>query len=142
VKLGRLFTRRRRRRMLDGLREFANIVGSETQIRASLSGSGHWLVHGRVVGDGDFDGIVVLAAGSQWRGNLRAQGVLVHGELIGDLVARGKVELGPTGKVTGTVTAPLLAIAQGGEHTGAVQMGEASVVRFRERRGEPRQAAA
>ena len=142
MKLSQLLSRRRRRRMLDELRAFTNVVGSATQISASLSGSGHWLVHGQVIGDGDFDGIVVLAAGAQWRGNLRAHSIVVHGELSGDIVARGKVELGPTGQVNGAVTAPLLAVAQGGRHTGEVRIGEASIVRFRERRGQEGQAAA
>lgn len=128
--------------MVDALREFANVVGSETRITASLSGAGHWLVHGNVIGDGDFDGIVVLAAGACWQGDVRAHSVIVHGELMGDVVARGKVELGPTGQVTGAVTAPLLAIAEGGRQSGEVRMGEASIVRFRERRGETRQVAA
>ena len=128
--------------MIDGLREFANVVGGTAHISASLSGSGHWLVHGRVTGDGDFDGIVVIAAGAQWHGDLRAHSVVVHGEISGDVVARGKVELSATGRVKGAVTAPLLAIAEGGEHSGEVRMGEASIVRFRERRGETSQAAA
>lgn len=141
-KLHALLSRRRRRRLVDALREFANVVGSDTRITATLSGAGHWLVHGHVSGDGDIDGIVVLAAGAQWHGNLRAHSVVVHGELRGDVMARGKVELGPTGRVTGSVTAPLLAIAEGGQHSGEVRMGEASIVRFRERRGETHQAAA
>lgn len=128
--------------MVDELKIFANIIGSGTHISASLSGAGHWLVHGRVTGDGDFDGIVVIAAGAHWRGDLRAHSVIVHGEIRGDVVARGKVELGAGARVEGTITAPLLAIAEGGEHRGDVRMGEASVIRFRERRGQASQAAA
>ncbi len=141
-KLDKLLARHRRRRMLDRLRDVPNVVGSATQITASLSGAGHWLVHGGVTGDGDFDGIVVIAPGGCWNGNLRADSVVVHGEVLGDVVARGKVELGETGQIRGTVTAPLLAIAEGGQHTGEVQMGAASILRFRERRGATRQAAA
>jgi cytoskeletal protein CcmA (bactofilin family) len=141
-KLDKLLARRRRRRLLDSAPVFENTVGSGALITASLSGSGHWLVHGRVIGDGDFDGIVVLAAGARWEGGLRAHSVIVHGELVGDVVARGKVELGPTGQVTGAVTAPLLAIAEGGRQTGEVRMGQASIIRFRERRGAASQIAA
>jgi cytoskeletal protein CcmA (bactofilin family) len=137
VKLPKLFEWRRkpRRRSADRPTEFSSQVGIGTRLQGVLHGKGNYQIQGEVVGDGDIEGTVVLAAGAYWQGNVTADYVRIGGKVEGNVVARSKIDLTPTAVVTGDLSAPVVAIAEGAVYEGAISRPrKTQVTRYNERR--------
>jgi cytoskeletal protein CcmA (bactofilin family) len=125
----------RKRRLLDVFGEPATIIGRDVEVIGRLKGDGHFLICGTVRGDSEVAGPVTLAEGSCWHGSLRASNVIVSGEIDGDLIATGRVEIRPSAKVRGSVTGQGIAIAEGAVIEGEVRTAsDAEVSRFVDRR--------
>lgn len=99
----------------------------------NLQGKENFVVNGRVTGDSDVQGAIMLERGSHWTGNITADVVIIQGILEGRVWARRKLEIGATGRVTGDLLSPNIAIAEGAVLSGNV-LGVGRVLRFHERR--------
>jgi cytoskeletal protein CcmA (bactofilin family) len=139
VILDKLFGWRRpqRRRSTDQQDAFTSQIGTGLLFHGELRGRGNYLVQGEVIGDGEIEGGVTLAAGAYWLGNLSADLVQIAGKLEGNVMARAKIELAPTAVVTGQLSAPAVAIAEGALVEGAISRPrKTQVTRYTERRGQ------
>lgn len=126
----------RKRRMQDQIGPPATILGPGANLKGTLQGSGHFLVAGRVVGDADIEGALTLAEGGHWQGAIRADDVILAGELDGELLARGRVEILGSARVRGRVVGSGISISAGAVVEADLQsLGEADIVKFDERRG-------
>jgi cytoskeletal protein CcmA (bactofilin family) len=67
---------------------------------------------------------VSLPADSRLDGNIRGHNVDVGGVVMGDIVGKGRVALGPRARVEGQITSTSLAIAEGAVFIGSSTMGE------------------
>ena len=137
VKLPKLFTWRRqpRRRSADRLTEFSSQLGIGTHFTGVILGTGNYQILGEVVGDGEVEGALVLATGAFWKGNITADFVRISGKVEGDVVARNKIDLTPTAVVTGNLSAPVIAIAEGALYEGAISRPrKTQITRYNERR--------
>jgi cytoskeletal protein CcmA (bactofilin family) len=82
--------------------------------------------------------VLIVGEGGRWQGNIEADNVIVSGEVQGDIVVHNKLELTPTARVTGRISSPAIAVAEGAIHHGEVHMAkQADIVRFTEKRGGP-----
>jgi cytoskeletal protein CcmA (bactofilin family) len=125
-----------RRRLLDSMGEPATIIGRDTEFVGALSGPGHVLVRGVVRGDSVLAGSVTVAEGGQWLGALRAADIVVAGSIDGDVSAADRIEIRPTARIRGSVSAGRIAIGQGAVVEGDLRTAAASDVhRFEEKRG-------
>lgn len=125
----------RTRRMRDRIGPPTTIIGPGTTVNGALQGTGHFLVAGRVVGDADVDGALTLAEGGAWQGVIRADDVVLAGELEGQLLARGRVEVTASARVRGRVVGSGISISQGAVVEAELQStGDADIVSFDERR--------
>ena len=99
-------------------------LGPGTSFDGVLSFDGALRVDGLVAGTVQAEA-GCLIVGAQGRVNARvAVGELVlAGVLIGDVIAQRRVELLPGAQLEGNVTAPLLAIAEGGRILGRLSTG-------------------
>ena len=130
-------TRNRLRRILDDAGEATTLIGAGCTFRGDFSGKGGFIIGGNIIGDCDIDGTVTLAMGGSWEGNLRAHDIVVSGSVQGEVTARGKLEIGPTAHVEGTVTGAEIAIAQGAVVTGGVHVTAGKqVTHFTEKRAQ------
>lgn len=139
VRLPKFIERRRqkRRRSTDHLSAFTNQIGAGLLFQGTLQGEGNYFIQGEVVGDGEIQGVVALAAGAYWKGNVSAEYVQVAGKIEGNVVANSKIELAATAVVTGDLSAPLIAIAEGAQYQGSINRPrKTQVTRYRERRGQ------
>lgn len=128
--------RQPRRRSADQLTVFTSQIGIGTLFQGELYGSGSYHIQGEVVGDGEIEGSVVLAAGAYWKGNVTADYVRIAGKVEGNVVARSKIDLMPTAVVTGNLAGPVVAIAEGALYEGAISRPrKTQVTRYNERRG-------
>jgi cytoskeletal protein CcmA (bactofilin family) len=127
--------RAKRRRSTDRIETFTTQIATGFFFEGTLDGEGNYLVQGEVVGNGDIDGVVVLAAGAYWKGDLSADHVRIAGKVEGNLVASTKIELAPTAVVTGNLSSPVIAIAEGAVYEGSISRPRKTrVTRFTERR--------
>lgn len=139
VRLPEFIERRRqkRRRSTDRMAAFTSQIGAGFLFEGALEGKGNYLVQGEIVGDGDVEGMVTLAAGAYWKGNVNADYVQVAGKIEGNVIATSKIELAATAEVIGDLSAPLIAIAEGAQYQGTINRPrKTQVTRYRERRGQ------
>jgi cytoskeletal protein CcmA (bactofilin family) len=137
LKLKKLFRFKRppRRRAMDGVDNYATVIGPDALFEGSLHGKDNYLVYGRVVGDCDIQGMLVVAPGGVWKGDVAADHVIVGGTIKGNIVARSKLELSASAHVHGDVMSPYIAMAVGASHEGEVRMKQSRITRYSERRG-------
>jgi cytoskeletal protein CcmA (bactofilin family) len=127
--------RGRLQRILDDAGETTTLIGPGSTFRGDFTGKGSFIVGGTVIGDCDIDGTVTLSVGGSWQGNLRARDIVLAGTVQGEVTAHGKLEIGPTARVEGTIAGAEIAIAQGAVIEGGMRMtGAGRVTRFTERR--------
>ena len=114
---------------------FSSQIGIGTLLQGELNGKGSYHIQGEVVGDGYIEGAVVLAAGAYWKGNVTADYVQIAGKVEGNVAARSKIELTATAVVTGDLSAPVVAMAEGALYEGAISRPRnTQVTRYSERR--------
>lgn len=124
-----------KRRTADQVGEIRTLLGPNLSIYGRLVGRENVVVLGTVQGNCELAATLVLAGESRWEGTIRALNVLVAGEVEGDIVVDGKLELEPTARITGNLTAPVIAIAEGAVIEGEMQTAEKSkVTKFKEKR--------
>ena len=112
-----------KRRILDSSSSPTTFVAAATKIAGTISGQGPYVFCGTVEGDCDIEGPVTLAEGSRWKGTIKATDIVVAGSVEGDVVARHRVEISGTARVTGSLSGNSIAVAEG-----AVIEGEIKVV--------------
>ncbi len=103
----------RRRRIRDRSSGTATLISEGCRISGVLTGSCDFQVNGEVEGDCEIDSTLMLAKSGLWKGTIRAGNVIVSGHVEGDIFASGNVEIADTARITGTVTAEAIAVAEG-----------------------------
>lgn len=125
----------KKRRMRDQIGPPATILGAGARLNGSLQGEGHFLIAGQVTGDADIEGSLTLAEGGHWQGTIRANDVILAGELEGELLARGRVEITGSARIRGRVVGSGISISEGAVVEADLQsMGDKEIVTFDERR--------
>ena len=126
-----------KRRFLDRSPTAPTVIGAGSVVVGDLRGAGPFVISGEVQGDGDLDGSLCITLTGVWNGNVRTLQALVAGTVVGSLRVDGKLEIGRTAVIRGTVSARNLAIAEGAIVDGKIEVtsGEA-VVQFEEKRGD------
>jgi cytoskeletal protein CcmA (bactofilin family) len=83
-------------------------------------------LHGHLSVD---DGTLTLGETSSVHADIQAAHVIVHGTVHGSITAGERVELTATAKVTGSLTAERVVIADGARFNGDVYMGRRTIAR-------------
>jgi cytoskeletal protein CcmA (bactofilin family) len=122
-----------RRRSLDHLDKVPTILGHGVKHVGLLDGRDNFVVHGRVDGDGNIDGVLMIGDAALWVGNIEADMVIVKGRVEGHIRARFKLEVRSSARIKGDLSSPLIAIADGAVVQGKVSP-DSIITRFSERR--------
>lgn len=77
-------------------------------------------------GDGRAQGTLVVGESGEVEAELEVDRFVVHGSFSGNVFAKERVEIGPTGRVHGSVTTPCLQVRDGAQLTASIHMGEAA----------------
>lgn len=120
--MGLLLGRSKGRRTLDKVEGFSTCIGADSVFKGSITGPGHCIIHGRVEGDCEMEGTLIVGENGTWVGNITAAVVLIAGQVNGDIHATEKMEIVSTAKVNGKISSAILAIAEGAIHEGRIQM--------------------
>jgi len=127
----------RLRRLRDKSASSATLINEGCKITGTISGTGSYLVNGEINGDCDIDGTVTVAASGVWKGTIKASNVIVAGQVEGDIVAAGKVEITDSAHIAGTVSGEAIAVAEGAVVEGVMKTtGPAEPLEFVEKRKE------
>jgi cytoskeletal protein CcmA (bactofilin family) len=97
-------------------------IGSGLKIRGEITGSSDMYI------DGDVQGKVRVGSGrltvgpsGRVQADLEAREIIVNGNVVGNLKAADRVQLGPTGSVQGSVVTPRIGIDDGARLRGNVE---------------------
>ena len=86
--------------------DFYTILSPDIDFTGTLHFEKPFLIRGKVSGEIDATGILVIDEKAVVNANIHASRVLIRGQVKGDVTAVEKVEVTVTGKLSGNVTAP------------------------------------
>ncbi len=89
-----------------------SFLESGTSFEGKIAVSGLVRLEGELRGEVDADSLVVGQSG-RVEAKLSARSLIVHGTVIGLILAKERVEVGPTGSIEGIVCAPKLRVDEG-----------------------------
>jgi cytoskeletal protein CcmA (bactofilin family) len=123
------------RRIQDSVSGPTTFIAPGTKIVGTITGKGPYVFCGTIEGNCDIDGPTTLAAGGKWQGTMRATDIVVAGTVQGDVIAKQRVEIAGTARVTGSLSGNSIAVAEGAVIEGEIKVTSgASPVKFEEKR--------
>jgi cytoskeletal protein CcmA (bactofilin family) len=99
----------------------ASVIGRGTVVRGNVRGNGSLEILGRVEGDVNVGGEIVLGDESAVKGNVSGATVTIAGAVQGDVRASDAVMLERGARVVGDLTAPRIGVATGALVKGLVR---------------------
>jgi cytoskeletal protein CcmA (bactofilin family) len=101
----------------------ATPIGPSIQISGQIRGNADLIVHGHIEGSIHLDeGLLTVTEGGQVDGDVSARAIHVEGRIEGDLQATQTIVVRRTGRVSGSITAPRVALNLGCTCSGAIDM--------------------
>jgi cytoskeletal protein CcmA (bactofilin family) len=94
-----------------------SLLGASTRIQGDLLFAGGLQIEGAVAGHvratGEGPSRLVVGEAAEIEGSVEAEVVELHGLVRGDILARGRIQLGPRARVEGNLTYGALEVAAG-----------------------------
>ena len=101
-------------------------LGVNSSFKGELKVRGTLRIDGTAEGQLDAD-YVILSETGEVKGEIKAKKILVGGKMDGNVRAQELVEIKSKGRVLGDIFTPKLAIIEGGEFNGKVEMKKAEM---------------
>lgn len=98
------------------------VIGPNIRIQGELSGDEDLVVEGRVEGKISVSKGLRIGPQAQVNAEVKAHHVVIAGRVVGNVVASEKVEILPSGILEGNIRSPKIAIAEGAQFKGSVDM--------------------
>lgn len=100
-----------------------SLIAADLAIEGKIEGAGHVRIAGRFKGDVHVQGNLTIEPGAKLTGGVRANTVIIGGELEGNIDAAARVELLESGILNGDLKAGSLTVAAGSRMRGQVEFG-------------------
>lgn len=100
-----------------------SVLAAELTIEGKIEGAGHVRIAGRFKGDVHVQGNVTIEQGAVVTGEVKADVVIIGGQLDGNVDAGTRVELLATGLLNGDLKAGSLTVAAGSRMRGRAEFG-------------------
>ncbi len=100
-----------------------SIISAGLIIEGKIEGAGHVRIAGEFKGDVNVQGNLTIEAGAHLTGGVKADTVVVGGQLDGNIDAASRVELLSTGVLNGELKAGSLTVAAGSRMRGKAEFG-------------------
>jgi cytoskeletal protein CcmA (bactofilin family) len=94
--------------------------GSELEGKYSFPGT--LMLNGKLAGDVESTGTLIVGASAVLQATIRARAVIVRGEIVGNIVAAERIELKTGARVYGDVETPVLLVEEGALIEGRTRM--------------------
>jgi cytoskeletal protein CcmA (bactofilin family) len=105
------------------VRPAESILAAGLTIEGKIGGNGHLRVAGRFTGNIDVTGELTVEAGATIDGEVKADTVLVGGEVRGNVASKSRVDLRESGVLIGDIKAMSLTVAAGSKMRGQAEFG-------------------
>lgn len=102
--------------------KITTVIGSETEINGVLIGDGPLRIDGKVQGEVQVNGDIIIGEGAVITASVKGHDIQVAGIIRGNVEAAGKLEIHSTGTVEGDVIVQTLKVADGALFQGKCQM--------------------
>ena len=118
--------------------EIRAFLGEGTSFKGTLQFDGTVRLDGRFEGDVAGSDLLIIGQAAVVRAEIQVGTLVVSGRVEGNIVAKKRVELLATARVTGTIKAPGLVVSDGAVFNGTCEMRreEAKVVHLEQKREE------
>ena len=100
-----------------------SVLAAGLTIEGKIEGAGHVRIAGNFKGDVHVQGNLTIESGAHLTGGVKADTVVVGGELSGNIDAASRVELLQTGVLNGDLKAGSLIVAAGSRMRGRAEFG-------------------
>ncbi|QRN42284.1 polymer-forming cytoskeletal family protein [Xanthomonas oryzae pv. oryzae] len=100
-----------------------SLIAADISIEGKIEGAGHVRLAGRFKGDVNVRGDLTIERGAKLNGGVRANKVIIAGELEGNIESAAQVELQASGVLVGDVKAGSLTVASGARMRGQADFG-------------------
>ena len=105
------------------MRDESASIGKSIVIKGEVSGDEDLTIEGRVEGKIDLrDHVVTVGTSGHVQAHIVARLIVVLGHVTGDLTADEKVEIREKGSVEGDIVSPRVALADGANFRGSIDM--------------------
>ena len=88
-------------------------IPAHTTIIGELRCEGATRVDARIEGEGNIKGVLLISKSCVWVGKITADKIIIEGTVEGQIIARQKVQLSSSAKISGSITAPEMHISRG-----------------------------
>jgi len=129
--------RKKEAKTLDSLErgEVNAFLGVETSFEGKLSYNGAVRLDGRFKGEIHSEDILVVGETAKIEGEVHVGTAIIQGEVVGNIIAKEKVELHHPGRVIGDITTPAIVIDDGAIFEGNCKMKERKREEKKEEKG-------
>ena len=98
-------------------------IGPSIQIKGELQGDEDLTIDGRVEGKIDLrEHNLTIGSNGKIKADLYARTIVIAGDVTGNAYAAERVEIAPSGRLTGDIASPRITIADGAHFKGSVDM--------------------
>jgi cytoskeletal protein CcmA (bactofilin family) len=104
--------------------DFDTILSADIDFSGTLSFEKPFLIQGRLSGEIEAQGLLVVDEGAVVNANIKGAKVVIRGAVKGDVTAEEKVEVSVTGRLKGNITAPEISMETGCVFNGRCTMEE------------------
>jgi len=111
-------------------------LGARISVKGKVTGGGNLILMGKLEGEFDLNGELVVAPPAVVNGDVKAGSVTISGNLVGSVTAREKIHLEKGAVVNGRLAAARLAVAEGALFNGQVEMKKAPEIVSKPRASE------
>jgi cytoskeletal protein CcmA (bactofilin family) len=99
-----------------------SLIDSSTSFDGLFTVGNHLRIEGTAKGEIQCEGTLTVAEGATVSAKVEAANVVVAGALTGEIICRERLQILPSGRVSGTVTTNSLAIQEGALYEGELHM--------------------
>jgi cytoskeletal protein CcmA (bactofilin family) len=107
--------------------EISGYFGKEVVFEGKMTFEGIFRVDGKFEGEIFESGTLIVGETAVVKGKIEANTIIINGQVEGEVCAKGRAEIHPTGKFHGNLLTPILTVDEGGFFDGHCKMmGEAN----------------
>jgi cytoskeletal protein CcmA (bactofilin family) len=103
-------------------RDFNAILGRGSEFDGKLTFEGKVQIDGKFTGEITSEGTLVIGEGAKVKAEITVDTVIIYGEVVGNIRAKGSVELMSTARLRGNIQTAGLAVERGALFDGACVM--------------------
>ena len=107
--------------------EYTTVLGPDATFKGELSFEKGMRLHGKLNGSVTTPGRLHVAREAQMEANVEAGAIILEGAVQGNLVAQDRIEMKPTTRYEGDLTASKLVVEEGAQFRGHVSVGPDAV---------------